>query len=150
MMTGSVTSRTIMRWWPFPILIWSSSGLPCDLRGSFADASCRTIVGGCSLVCFFAKTLELMEEGLIIRFWPIFLKFKSWQDLGISLNFNECVFVIGLVSFWLFFQIWSLSLSRALSWGWDVAISIPISLSAQSISSHWWKPLEHFTKPEIK
>ena len=83
---------------------------------ALADASLRTILG-CSLVLFCKRLWSWWRQAWIIRFWPIFWN-SNLDSIWDSLNFRRCIFCHRVWwGFWLFFQIWRLPLSRALSWG---------------------------------
>ena len=120
MMTGLVTLKTIMRM-TFPKI---NSDLFVMAYATYVQLLpmlvCRTISKMLPLFAFFLqKTLELMEAGLDYQVLTNIFEIQILTRFGSVLILMSVSFAIGSVSFWLFFQIWSLPLSRALSWRWE-------------------------------
>ncbi len=63
---------------------------------ALADAPCRTRFMT-QLFCILVKTLDLMESGLDYEVLTNIFEIQLLGRFGVSLNFHECVFVIGLV-----------------------------------------------------
>ena len=115
---------------------------------ALADASLQDNQEDASLFAFLQKTLERWKRVWIIKFWPIFLKFKYWHVLESVSTLMSVPFVI----------VWGKPLTspsntgvvsaRSLPWRWEtMPFKSQYSLSAQSISSHWfWDLGDHFAQ----